>query len=336
MKKILISLFMITMLLVGCKKKEEKIIKFEYFSDSYIEKKVDEKELLLTTYDDYKKLTFKYNLEQELSESDFKNNSYIVVFDENDCSSEKEINKINYSDKTLEIEYMTHNICGLCMLHTDVYYYKINKITDKVNIKTKTIKGKDEECDPDVTYKPILYLYPDQDMFVSVKIENKNNIITSYPKYDNGWYVLVSSDGIIHYQDREYYALYWDEYNSTEVDFSEGFYVNKSDALSFLEEKLDYIGLTNREANEFIMYWLPVLEQNEHSLVYFELTDEREKNNKLNINPEPDSLLRINMHIKKVSGYTNIKEQELERFTRNGFTVVEWGGTIHKEGNNAR
>ena len=59
MKKILTSLlmtFMITILLVGCKKKEEKIIKFEYFSSSYIEEKVDEQELLLTTFADYVKL----------------------------------------------------------------------------------------------------------------------------------------------------------------------------------------------------------------------------------------------------------------------------------------
>ena len=28
----------------------------------------------------------------------------------------------------------------------------------------------------------------------------------------------------------------------------------------------------------------------------------------------------------------NIKEQELSRFKRTGFSVVEWGGTIHKEG----
>ena len=336
MKKILTSLlmtFMITILLVGCKKKEEKIIKFEYFSSSYIEEKVDEQELLLTTYADYVKLTNKYDLAQELDESDFNNYSYIVVFDDNDCSSEREINKINYySDKTLEIEFITHNICGFCMKHTDIYYYKIDKITDNVNIKTKYIKGKDEECDPDVTYKPILYLYPNHDMNISVKLDKEESIISSYPKYDNGWNVFVNSDGTIKYQDRDYYALYWDEY----IDFSEGFYVNREDALTFLEDKLDYIGLTNREANEFIMYWLPVLEQNEHSLVYFELTDEREKNNKIYIKPEPDSLLRINMHIKKANGYTKIKEQELEQFTRKGFTVVEWGGTIHKEDNNAR
>ena len=116
-----------------------------------------------------------------------------------------------------------------------------------------------------------------------------------------------------------------------DVDFSTGFYVNGNNAIKKLKEKLDYIGLNNREANEFIMYWLPILESNKHSLVYFELTDERESNNKLIINPKPDSILRINMHIKKIYDIMSIEDQKLEKFERTGFTVVEWAGTIHKE-----
>ena len=77
------------------------------------------------------------------------------------------------------------------------------------------------------------------------------------------------------------------------------------------------------------MYWLPKLEQNEQSLVYFELTEERQLNNELIINPTPDSLLRVNMHIKKVTQKTEIKEQDLPTFKREGFVAVEWGGTIH-------
>ena len=64
--------------------------------------------------------------------------------------------------------------------------------------------------------------------------------------------------------------------------------VEDKDAIDFLEQKLDYIGLSAKERNEFIMYWLPVLEKNGKSLVYFELTDEREAYNKINISPKPD------------------------------------------------
>ena len=77
------------------------------------------------------------------------------------------------------------------------------------------------------------------------------------------------------------------------------------------------------------MYWLPILERNEQNLVYFELTEERDNYNKLIINPKPDSILRLAIHVKKVNEPTIIPEQTLEKFTRKGFTVVEWGGVIH-------
>ena len=78
------------------------------------------------------------------------------------------------------------------------------------------------------------------------------------------------------------------------------------------------------------MYWLPVLEKNEKSLVYFETTEEREEFNKLDISPKPDSLLRIAIHVKKVDKKTSIKEQKLKTFKRTGFTAIEWGGVIDK------
>ena len=45
-------------------------------------------------------------------------------------------------------------------------------------------------------------------------------------------------------------------------NYSEGFYVEDKDAIKFLEEKLSIIGLNDKEKNEFIMYWLPVLKDN--------------------------------------------------------------------------
>ena len=178
--------------------------------------------------------------------------------------------------------------------------------------------------------KPILYLYPNEDMNINVKLEHSNRIITSYPKYTNGWSVKASSDGSLYdNSDKYYYALYWDEKNPNKISFDEGFYVTKENAIDFLEEKLSTVGLNDKERNEFIMYWLPKLEENEKSLVYFELTEERQYNNKLIITPEPDHLFRINIHIKKVNRKIEIKEQKLEKFERIGFVAVEWGGTIH-------
>ena len=179
--------------------------------------------------------------------------------------------------------------------------------------------------------KPVLYLYPTKNNTkVSVSFEKPELLTTTYPKYKNSWNVTANKNGDLKDKNgKYYYGLYWEESGSTNVKFDEGFYVTKDNAIEFLEEKLSTIGFTDRERNEFIMYWLPILEKNEKNLVYFELTKSRENYNKLIISPKPDSLLRVAIHVKKVNKKVNIKEQKLTTFERKGFTVVEWGGVIH-------
>lgn len=57
------------------------------------------------------------------------------------------------------------------------------------------------------------------------------------------------------------------------------------------------------------MYWLPVLENNVHSLVYFEQTEERNKECPLEFSTSPDTLIKTIIHVKKVDGEVNIPEQ---------------------------
>ena len=175
--------------------------------------------------------------------------------------------------------------------------------------------------------KPVLYLYPEKKTKVTVDFEHEDNLTTTYPKFKDSWVVTAHPNGDLYDKDgKYYYGLYWEEEKNHEVDFKEGFYVTKNNAITFLEEKLSLLGLNDKERNEFIMYWLPILEKNGKSLVYFEQTKERDKYNKLLINPKPDSVLRIAIHVKKVNKKVDIKEQKLKKFTRKGFTVVEWGG----------
>lgn len=179
--------------------------------------------------------------------------------------------------------------------------------------------------------KPVLYLYPKKDNTkISVKFARPDILTTTYPKFKNKWEVTANKNGDLYdLNNKYYYGLYWEEKGTIKVDFETGFYVTRDNAIEFLEDKLSVIGLSGKERNEFIMYWLPVLEKNEKSLVYFELTSSRENYNKLIINPKPDSLLRMAIHIKKVDKKMDIKEQKLTSFKRKGFTAVEWGGVIH-------
>lgn len=178
--------------------------------------------------------------------------------------------------------------------------------------------------------KPVLYLYPKKKTDVTVSFEHPEYLETTYPKFTGSWQVKADTNGdLLDKYGKYYYALYWDEAKVHSVDFSRGYYVEAANAINFLEQKLTYIGLSKKEMNEFIMYWLPVLEKNKKSLVYFELTEERESYNKIYISPKPDSLLRLTIHIKKVNKKVNIRKQNLTKFQRKGFVAVEWGGTTY-------
>lgn len=206
-----------------------------------------------------------------------------------------------------------------------------NQSVNQNNLSKDESESGEVDWEKHVAMKPLLYLYPISDnTAVSVSFSNPDTLTVTYPKFVEQWYVVANRNGDLYDLDgKYYYGLYWEEGQSRSVDFSEGFYVTAEDAISFLEEKLSILGLNEKERNEFIMFWLPKLELQQQSLVYFELTDDREALNKLVITPRPDSLLRIAMHIKHVDEYTPIKEQYLPSFERQGFVAVEWGGTIH-------
>lgn len=104
------------------------------------------------------------------------------------------------------------------------------------------------------------------------------------------------------------------------------FFVTPDSALDFLEDKLNQIGLNDKEANDFISFWLPVLQRNQNSLVSFQF-DNYSSSHLLKIDPQPDSILRVFLAIRPIKNRLSIAPQELPRFNRIGFSVVEWGGT---------
>ena len=106
----------------------------------------------------------------------------------------------------------------------------------------------------------------------------------------------------------------------------DGFVIRGEDTSTFLDEKLEILGLNYKEREEFIIYWLPKLEKNKYNYIRFKTMDEINSIMKLDIDPEPDTLIRVLMEYKPLNRKITIKEQELERVNRSGYTVVEWGG----------
>ena len=78
--------------------------------------------------------------------------------------------------------------------------------------------------------------------------------------------------------------------SKVKFDFSKGFVVKGEDTEAFLQDKLAFIGLTPKEYNDFIVYWLPQMQNNKYNLITFQ--DKCYQDNaKLTIHPTPDSML---------------------------------------------
>lgn len=194
---------------------------------------------------------------------------------------------------------------------------------------TKYVYITADEVMPLLLYgKPIIYLYPQAPTVCSVFIELDGVLTCTYPAYADGWQNFTANpDGTLIFPDgKEYYALYWEGVRNTEWDFSKGFCVAGEDTAAFLEWALASQGLTPREANEFIVYWLPVMQNNPYNVISFQ-TDAYVNTAELKVYPEPDSLLRVFMAFYPSDEIVDIPFQSFEPFVRQGFTVVEWGGS---------
>ena len=175
--------------------------------------------------------------------------------------------------------------------------------------------------------KPVIYLYPEKSTDVSVKIQCDGKLTVTYPEYGNGWHVLAQPDGTLTdlKDGRQYSYLFWEARTSINYDFSEAFCVNGKDTAAFLRDALSQLGLTPREYNDFIVYWLPLMQGSKYNLISFQ-GKPYENAAKLDISPAPDSILRVFMAWKPLNAPITVKPQALDTFIRKGFTVVEWGG----------
>ncbi|MCM1334221.1 MAG: hypothetical protein NC084_08295 [Bacteroides sp.] len=177
--------------------------------------------------------------------------------------------------------------------------------------------------------KPVIYLYPEEETEVSVRVDftEGGELTCTYPDYGDGWSVTAFPDGTLYDKDgNEYYCLYWEGEGNARLEEGKGWCVPREDTASFLREKLLAIGLTAREANEFIIYWLPELQKNPYNVISFH-TDDYADSVPLTVTPAPDTVIRVFMTFEPCDEPTEIEPQALPSYAREGFTVVEWGGS---------
>ena len=157
--------------------------------------------------------------------------------------------------------------------------------------------------------KPVVYLYPTQIMEVAVDVELTQGHLT------------VTDPPI-----GQYPYLFWEADAPADFDFSKGFVVPGSQTEEFLREKLALLGLNDRETADFLEYWQPRMEENAYNLVAFQ-TERYTELAQLNIEPAPDSVIRVFMAYQPLEEPVEVEPQVLQPATRHGFAAVEWGGS---------
>ena len=256
-------------------------------------------------------------------------------------------------------EYATEHDLVITAIYTDCFFargvvpmpyvYKINgKLSDewcvgdqvlvthtnnrcdddyRVELDMTAIEVSDFEMDPNACAKPVIYLYPEKETAVDVTLTLDGELTCTYPAYEGGWHVTASPDGTLTDENGQTYNyLYWEGETAAAWDLSRGFCIKGDNTAAFLETALAQLGLTRREANEFIVYWLPLMEQNPYNIMAFQ-TDAYTDAAKLDITPAPDTLIRVFMTWQASDVFVELPPQTLTAPERNGFTAVEWGGT---------
>ncbi|HWT75011.1 MAG TPA: hypothetical protein VN258_09885 [Mobilitalea sp.] len=211
----------------------------------------------------------------------------------------------------------------------DVYYKEMNEIdTNYYEVTVNKIEASDFKLDPNKCYKPVIYLYPAKKERISVSLDFSGVLTGTNPEYKDGWDVIAYPDGtLVDDSGREYPYLFWEGESDMQYDMTKGFCIQGNQSEAFLSDKLSYMGLNEQEQKDFMEFWVPFLEKNPYNKICFQ-SDCYTDNARLNVSPTPDSILRIYMVFQPLKEYVEIEEQELNQFDRQGFTLVEWGGSI--------
>ncbi|NOQ75316.1 MAG: hypothetical protein GQ574_25115 [Crocinitomix sp.] len=186
--------------------------------------------------------------------------------------------------------------------------------------------------------KPVIYLYSDAEIAANISLQPKGEFLFTYPTYENGWNVNVSSKGL-EVDNVQYPYLFWDgtskdlSFNTTAGELS-GYFIKTDSTIQFLEATLEKLGFNSTERTDFITYWGPRLTAHNYATVQF-FVGEKYANSvaAINVSPKPDAQLRVYMIFQGTelsASPFRLSTPELPKFERKGFTLIEWGGSEFK------
>lgn len=213
-------------------------------------------------------------------------------------------------------------------------YYEV--IEDSVKINSQEVVKAEirfSSADPTMIItvdKPVIYVYPTEAMKVHIELKTIGKLNFTYPLYEAGWNFTAQPDGTLSIGEKQYNYLFWESEmpeNLLEASDATGFLVATDTLLSFLENSLSQMGLNSKEQADFITYWYPRMMVNEKNHIQFMFNEACDSYAELKITPQPENVFRVGMVWAKATNDFVPETQEIPFAIRNGFTVIEWGGT---------
>ncbi|MCA9360104.1 hypothetical protein KC850_03640 [Candidatus Kaiserbacteria bacterium] len=179
--------------------------------------------------------------------------------------------------------------------------------------------------------KPVIYLYPEEETDLHVEVEPNIGFTKTIPEYKDGWDVTAYPDGTV--IDREtgedYHYLYWAGLVDGYPLIEEGWVVTQSDIPAFFDYILPLYGLQGSEITDFTEYWEEDLDEAPYYAISFVDQAIIDELSPLTLDKEPDVVMRVLMTAKPLERPIKLPQPQLPELPeREGFTVIEWGGTI--------
>lgn len=180
--------------------------------------------------------------------------------------------------------------------------------------------------------KPVIYLYPERNTRVSVKVDPVGGFTVTIPEYGNGWTVDATPEGkITNLADAKTYPyLFWEGGKDGAVRTpKEGFVIAKENMEKELDQKLSQFNLNEQERKDFLEFWVPKLSEAPYYFITFISRSEIDRVAPLTISPKPQNTIRVLMDYRPLNEPVEVSPLEIPSTKRDGFTAVEWGGILH-------
>ena len=171
--------------------------------------------------------------------------------------------------------------------------------------------------------KPNIYLYSDEDMDVTITLDNAEYITKSDPYYGDGWNAQIRDGSINGAND---YLFYEADVPKGYFQKTSGYVISAETFVEDLTEVLDKTGYNSKEKADFLEYWLERVDTTKSYLMCPQDLEVIESVMKLNSSVKPDSINRYWYYFVELPDVYDIAP--IIPIVREGYTIVEWGGMV--------